>query len=513
LALAATQIAAHFEQLVFEFSALARDPASEVVIAARPVASMVALLAWAIAVAYVGLALPRLKRSKALAATGLLSALCIGLPTLSSFFGVVGISATAALVALILGHVLYGLAFEEPAEAQPAEAASASSVAPDHRLLALAARQQGRLDLAFEHLRKCAITDAVMSELNELALDLERRRQFRKAQAVFDFMARHDSRYRNVQQRPAARNKAEDAIDGYVVNYESTPAAPAATSDSAKVLGRYELVKELGRGAMGVVYLGKDPKIGRVVAVKTMPLSTEFEASELEGVRKRFFGEAESAGRLNHPNIVTIFDVGEDHGLAYIAMELLAGKDLARYTKPETKLPLSTVLSIVARVAEALDYAHRMNVVHRDIKPGNIMYDASTDTVKVTDFGIARITDSSKTKTGMVLGTPSFMSPEQLAGKKIDGQSDLYSLGVTAYQLICGVLPFQAASLAQLMYKISNEPPTDPLVHNPSLPEGLVQVLNTALAKDKADRFAAGAQMAAALRECAKVFASLDLAL
>ena len=173
------------------------------------------------------------------------------------------------------------------------------------------------------------------------------------------------------------------------------------------MLGRYQIEKELGKGAMGVVYLGKDPKIGRVVAIKTMALSQEFEADELAEVKERFFREAETAGRLNHPNIVTIYDAGEEHDLAYIAMEFLKGKDLVPYTKPGNLLPLDQVFAIVARVADALGYAHEQNVVHRDIKPANIMYEPETDSVKVTDFGIARITDSSKTKTGMVLGTPS----------------------------------------------------------------------------------------------------------
>jgi serine/threonine protein kinase len=158
---------------------------------------------------------------------------------------------------------------------------------------------------------------------------------------------------------------------------------------------------------------------------------------------------------------VTIFDAGEEHDLAYIAMEFLKGKDLLDFCKDGNLLPVPTVLSIVARVAEALAYAHRQNVVHRDIKPANIMYEHDSDTVKVTDFGIARITDSSKTKTGLVLGTPSFMSPEQLAGKKVDGRSDLYSLGVMLFQMLTGVLPFRGESMAELMYKIANEEAPD----------------------------------------------------
>jgi serine/threonine-protein kinase len=232
-------------------------------------------------------------------------------------------------------------------------------------------------------------------------------------------------------------------------------------------------------------------------------LSQEFEADELDDVKERFFREAETAGRLSHPNIVSIYDVGEEHDLAYIAMEFLKGKDLIPYTRPENLLPLSKVMSIIARVADALDYAHKQNVVHRDIKPANIMYDPTTDTPKVTDFGIARITDSSKTKTGMVLGTPSFMSPEQLAGKKIGGGSDLFSLGVSLYQLACGKLPFSGDSMAQLMYRIANEGPADILEIRKDLPPCFVAIIDKSLSKRNEDRYATGAEMADALRQCA----------
>jgi eukaryotic-like serine/threonine-protein kinase len=251
------------------------------------------------------------------------------------------------------------------------------------------------------------------------------------------------------------------------------------------------------------VYLGKDPKIGRIVAIKTLALAQEFEADELDEAKARFFREAETAGRLSHPNIVTMYDAGEEHDLAYIAMEFLKGRDLVPNTKPDNLLPLPKVMSIVARVADALDYAHKQNVVHRDIKPANIMYDFETDTAKVTDFGIARITDSSKTKTGMVLGTPSFMSPEQLAGKKIEGSSDLFSLGVSLYQMACGKLPFEGDSMAQLMFRIANEPHTDILSIRTDLPACLVAIINRSLAKQSLDRYANGAEMAVALRQCA----------
>ena len=212
------------------------------------------------------------------------------------------------------------------------------------------------------------------------------------------------------------------------------------------------------------------------------------------------FREAETAGRLSHPNIVTIYDAGEEHDLCYIAMELLKGKDLVPYVKPGTLLPTEKVVSIVARVADALGYAHKQHIVHRDIKPANVMYEPESDQVKVADFGIARITDSSKTKTGMVLGTPSYMSPEQLSGKKVDGRSDLFSLAVTLYQLLCGKLPFEGDSMAQLMFRIANETPADIRTINPAIPDSVVQFLDRAMAKDADQRFQTGEEFAAALR-------------
>jgi eukaryotic-like serine/threonine-protein kinase len=332
---------------------------------------------------------------------------------------------------------------------------------------------------------------------------------------VYEHMATFNPKFRDLQQKlPRAKQMSETVILG---SGGSRSNASTLVLDNAAVekpmLGRYQVEKELGKGAMGVVYLGKDPKIGRVVAIKTMALSQEFDADELADVKERFFREAETAGRLNHPNIVTIYDAGEEHDLAYIAMELLKGRDLVPYTKPAALLPLPKVISLVERVADALGYAHRQNVVHRDIKPGNIMWDPDADALKVTDFGIARITDSSKTKTGMVLGTPSYMSPEQLAGRKIDGQSDIFSLGVTLYQLCSGSLPFSGDSMTQLMFKIANEPPLDIVSINPALPECLVEIINRALAKDVADRFATAAEMAQALRNCAAAFGAVDVAL
>ena len=386
---------------------------------------------------------------------------------------------------------------------------SDANSAESNRMLGLAFQGQGQLDMAFDKFRKVPLDDSLMDVLYNLGLDFERKRQFNKAESVFKYMADHNPKFRDLEARTAqSKAMAETVILGGSSGRGNDSTMKLDQPGlSRPMLGRYEIQKELGKGAMGVVYLGKDPKISRIVAIKTMNLSQEFEADELEEVKARFFREAETAGRLNHPNIVTMYDAGEEHDLAYIAMEFLKGKDLVPYTKPDNLLPLPKVLSIAARVADALGYAHSLHVVHRDIKPANIMYDPESDTVKVTDFGIARITDSSKTKTGMVLGTPSYMSPEQLSGAKIEGHSDLFSLGVSLYQLACGKLPFVGDSMAQLMFRIANEPPADILSIKPDLPPCVVAIIQQALVKKVEERFESGAAMALAIRQCAAALA------
>ncbi len=266
-------------------------------------------------------------------------------------------------------------------------------------------------------------------------------------------------------------------------------------------LGRYRIERALGRGSMGAVFLGTDSLLGRQVAIKTMALGQEFQGAELEEAKRRFFREAETAGRLQHRDIVTIFDVGEEDELAYIAMEFLKGHDLQRHTHPSSLLPVPVVLRIGARVADALAYAHGQGVVHRDVKPANVMLHLPSGAVKVTDFGIARITDASRTRTGMVLGTPSFMAPEHLAGQRVDGRADIYSLGVMLFQLLCGQLPFQADSMAKLMYQIANGVAPDIRTVRAELPESVARALAWALSKSVADRPHDGAALADELRK------------
>lgn len=306
---------------------------------------------------------------------------------------------------------------------------------------------------------------------------------------------------------PSPKARATVADDANRDGPLTDPAAPQLRPDRT-TLGRYRLEREIGRGSMGAVYLGHDPQIGRALAIKTMRLSREFEGHELSEARARFFREAEMAGRLRHPDIVTIFDASEEAGLAYIAMEYFTGHDLLRHTLPGRLLPVEVVLDTMARVALALAYAHTQGVVHRDIKPANVMIDPATQAIKVTDFGIASVTNACRTRTGMVLGTPSFMSPEQLAGRRVDGRSDLYSLGVMMFQLLTGTLPHASDSMAQLMSQIANDPAPDVRALRPELPEELANVVALALEKRPEVRYADGGQLASDLRAVAVLMGS-----
>jgi serine/threonine-protein kinase len=363
---------------------------------------------------------------------------------------------------------------------------------------------QGQLDQAFEKYRECAPNDTLLDRLYNLGLDYERRRQFGKAEMVFEHIRQGRADYRDVKQR-VQKNRELQEVVVLPQNGKHTAQGTLILTDGGvqkPMLGRYQVEKEIGRGAMGLVYLGHDPRIGRTVAIKTMALAQEFEADELEDVKGRFLREAETAGRLNHQNIVTIYDVGEEQELAYIAMDYLQGKDLSHHKQPDTLLPLATLLDIAIQVATALDFAHRHDVVHRDIKPANIIYDETSGDAKVTDFGVACLTSSSKTKTGTMLGSPSYMSPEQVCGSKVDGGSDLFSLGVTLYQLSTGKLPFVSDTMAGLAHKICNENPPDIRKLRDDIPACLARIINKAMQKQKDNRYKSGAQMAKSLRQC-----------
>lgn len=373
-----------------------------------------------------------------------------------------------------------------------------------NRQLGRMLQAQGELDQALEKYRRCRIDAPLLEQLYHLGLDFERKRQFAKAVSTFQYIDSSTPGFRDV----AERIQRNQAMEQRVVLTKGGPSSTTGTvimdaeGLQKPTVGHYEVEKEIGRGAMGMVYLGRDPRIGRMVAIKTMALSGEFEGTQLDEVKQRFYREAETAGRLNHPNIVHVYDIGEDQELAFIAMDYLPGKNLGHFVKPKQLLPIKTVLDVIQQVAEALDYAHKQNVVHRDIKPANIIYDESNGSAKVTDFGVACLTDASKTRTGTVLGSPSYMSPEQVAGKRVDGRADIFSLGVTLFQMLTGHLPFEADSLGSLMYKITNEEHPKPGQFRKGLPACAVRIINKCLQKDADNRYQSGAELAAALERC-----------
>jgi len=266
-----------------------------------------------------------------------------------------------------------------------------------------------------------------------------------------------------------------------------------------KQLGRYRLVAELGRGAMGVVYRAEDPLLNRTVAIKTVILMDEPEArAEYEA---RFFQEARAAGGLNHANLITIHDIGREGDIAYMAMELLEGTGL-RELMARGRLPLPFALEVVAQVADGLAFAHKHGVVHRDIKPANIMI-VRDRIAKIMDFGIARVRASDvRTQTGALLGSPRYMSPEQVTGRPADRRSDIFSLGVMLHELAAGEPPFTAPTVTQLMHQIATAEPRPPSATNPSVPAMLDLIVARALQKQPAARYQSAADLAADLRSC-----------
>lgn len=382
------------------------------------------------------------------------------------------------------------------------------------RMMALALHGRGELLQAFERFRMLPTTDALKDNLYHLGMDFERKKDYALSKKVFKHLLRRDAeykdtraRYRNAKTHLLAQAGMAPDSGTHSVSGLGASSLPASVQDALprqRVSGpfaHYDLQHELGKGAMGVVYQGRDLRSGRTVAIKTLALQQEFDGAALIDARDRFFKEAEAAGRLQHPHIVAIYGSGEEQGLAYIAMEFVAGTDLSAFTQPAYLLAVEQVLSIGRCVALALDYAHAHQVVHRDVKPANIMWDAATDTVKVMDFGVARITDASKTRTGIVLGTPSFMSPEQLCGAKVDGRADLYALGVTLFQLLTGALPLRADSMPELMRKIVHVAPPDLRTLRPDVPDAVALLVAKVLQKQPGDRYQTGAQMAQALTD------------
>jgi eukaryotic-like serine/threonine-protein kinase len=280
-------------------------------------------------------------------------------------------------------------------------------------------------------------------------------------------------------------------ISSRATTHRFNGAESCLAEDEVENIGRYEIVEELGKGAMGLVYKAVDPNIGRTVALKTMRLDVH--GLEHDELLRRFRNEARAAGTLSHPNIVTIYDAGEDKGVFYIAMELVEGRSLQELLNESRVIPVDRVLTITRQICLGLDYAHQHSVIHRDVKPANIMITAD-GTVKIMDFGIAKA-GGGMTSTGQVLGTPNYMAPEQIKGKALDGRSDLFSVGVIVYEMLTGEKPFVGQNVTTIIYKICNEKPIPPRELDVSIHPGLSAVVTRALSKSPDDRYQTGADL------------------
>lgn len=404
----------------------------------------------------------------------------------------------------------------------------------------------GELDLALEKFKQCPNNHDTANLIYNLAIDFQIKGEPNSAKDAFLFISDFEPNFKDIGQRIASFNshietqdeeilpiqaEAETleesptsspqhegdpiTISEKVVRSEKTLITPADTkpvekenidselSEYPALYGsRYKVNSVLGQGTTGAVFKGKDIVTDQIVAIKVLNLSDELEENQLDEYKFRFHREIETAGNLSHPNIVKILDSGETEGYAYIAMEYVDGINLRNYARADQLLHPRTVLKIIAQCADALAYAHKHDLIHRDIKPANIIYNKTDDYVKLTDFGIARIPDSTRTRAGSILGTPLYMSPEQLAGERLDARSDLYSLGVTLYHLLTGSPPFRPKTMAELMRSITQEQHKDISEINPGTPSCIAWSVNKALEKDADKRFQSAASMANKLREC-----------
>jgi CHASE2 domain-containing sensor protein/predicted Ser/Thr protein kinase len=443
----------------------------------------------------ISLLLPRLRAKWGVILMGiLLFALIVGASYLFIHDGI-WITLFYPSILLIVGYI--GVTSEKFLVTEKAKELVEADGIETNKMLGLSFQGQGMLDLAFEKFRKCPVDDDMKEILYNLALDFERKRMINKAEAVYRRIMGKDEDFKDVKERVERLKKVGETI---IFGEKTGPMRDRdltlmmETASEAPTIGRYQLVRELGRGEMAIVYLGKDPVINRLVAIKTIRFGDAVDDSEVKPIRERFYKEAEAAGRLSHPNIVTVYDVGEDYDLSYIAMEFIEGENLTPYCKIDSLLPVRTVLKIGGVVARALDYAHTQGVVHRDIKPGNIML-LKDGTIKITDFGIARIATSSRTRTGIIMGTPTYMSPEQLAGRRVDGRSDIFSLGILLYELLTGEKPFKGESITTLMYQIANEPHPSPTDYISDIPEPCLRIVDKALMKEAERRYRRGSEL------------------
>ncbi len=356
-----------------------------------------------------------------------------------------------------------------------------------NKITGLSYQKQGRLDMALKKFMHCPVEDnSVKDLLYNLGQDYEKEKLYNKSISIYEHILKAGP-YRELKERVEAFKKGEFSFK---------------SDREISELGRYSIVRELGRGAMGVVYLASDPKINRPVAIKTI-LYENLSEDEVDEMKRRFYKEAEAAGKLSHPNIVSVYDIGEEHNMSFIAMEYLEGTDLKQYVKKDNLMTLSQILKVIISVANALDFANKNGIVHRDIKPANIIL-MNNNEIKVADFGIARIAESQGDVTSRDYGTPSYMSPEQIRFSKSDGRSDIYSLGIIFYELITGEKPFKGDNISGLMYNITTGNCHSVKEIRPKVPDCISTIISKMMALSPDERYQRGREVVKAILQCKK---------
>ena len=451
---------------------------------------------------YLFFALPKISFKTAIITTAVSSLILISTQIIAVLSHKLLLVFTLNVAWLILGHLFMEMWKQRSQRWQTLQSREVK-ITLQHADLLFEKGSYGRLE---EVLTEAATSPQILQRYYDLARVYSERKQYISAINTLKAIVARQKGYKDTEQKI----QALEAVVGpppETAETQSSPSLPAKTSkilNTPKIdrqeLGRYKVKEELGRGAMGVVYLGFDPKISRRVAIKTFHYN-QFQPQQVEELKSRFYREAEAAGRLNHPSIVSVYDVGEEDDLAFIAMDFAAGESLNHFAIDTNLLPVFEVYRTICEVAKALDYAHNNQIVHRDIKPGNIMYSPSPFQVKVTDFGIARLVDDSRTSTGEILGSPLYMSPEQLKGKKVNGSSDIFSLGVTFYQLLTGALPFSGENLAALTYEIIHGKHKGVRAVRKELPVSASRIINQCLQKSPEDRYASAGELALAINK------------
>ncbi|MEJ2044487.1 MAG: serine/threonine-protein kinase [Reinekea sp.] len=356
----------------------------------------------------------------------------------------------------------------------------------------------GKSEAALRYLQENELkNESFIPQWLQVSRGFERNRQYPKAIECLKDVLKIDASHTAAKEKLKSLTSVVDGTKTLAL-FQSTLELPVGQV-SDLMLGRYQLIKELGRGAMGIVYEAEDPKINRHVALKVVHLKNlGFE--EVDQVKQRFFREAQAAGKLNHPNIVTVYDVGEEHDVAYIAMDLLVGEALSDLLS-ERPINVPKMVLWIAQAADALAYAHENEVIHRDVKPANMIVETRSGQLKLTDFGVARIAGVQQTQTGIVLGSPSYMSPEQILGEQLTGATDVFSLGVTLYQCVSGKLPFSGDTLPSLAYAITRSRQESPRSLNPEVPVSLVRIVNKALQKKPDERYSSARELADVLKK------------